>query len=347
MAANIDTTTGRASMMSYRENPWHKMGQVVSEKVTDPARCLDLAGLNWTVQEKPVFTAEVSKVGEETITTDVRQIDGFKALRRSDTGADLGVVTDQYQVFQNAEMFDVLAQIAGNREMWWETAGALDEGRIVWGLITVPELEIRIGDDRSIPYMLASQGHVGNRKLTIMPTTIRVVCQNTLAMADRAANGQTGLCRGFAIRHTSGLKAAVRDAITAYGGTVKAIETTRAAYEALAREELTTAKWAAYMEAVFRQEDATAAALSDETDRAKKLRVAREEALGRLLDSPTNRVKGTDRTMFAALQTVVEYVDHVRPTRGQNPDETRWKIANFGHAANIKARAMEEALALV
>jgi hypothetical protein len=105
--------------------------------------------------------------------------------------------------------------------------------------------------------------------------------------------------------------------------------------------------WSNYMAAVFRQEDATAAALSDETDRAKKLREAREKSLNILLDQPTNRVRGTDRTMFAALQSVIEYVDHVRPTRGEDQQATRWKIANFGHAANIKERAMSAALALV
>lgn len=341
MSANIDTTTGQPAMMSYRQNPWHQMGTVVNESVTDHTKALKLAGLDWTVEEHPVYTADVTTIGDESITTNVQAIPGWKHLRRSDTGNLLSVLSDKYEVFQNHEMFECLACIGGQRDMWWETAGALDEGRTVWGLITIPELEIRIGDDVSTPYMLATQGHIGNKTLTIMPTMVRVVCQNTLTMAERASRGHIGLSRGFRIRHTKTMRNDVRDAIAAYGGTLKNFQLTKEAYETLAARPLTETTFTAMMQGVFGTET------PDESTRAKNMRLEREDQLAMLLESPTNNVKGTKHTLFSGLQTIVEYIDHFKPTRGAQADETRWKVANFGEGAGLKAKAMTEALALV
>lgn len=51
MAANVET------MMYVREKPWHGLGTMVTEAPTS-ADALRLAGLDWTVEQTPVYTNE-------------------------------------------------------------------------------------------------------------------------------------------------------------------------------------------------------------------------------------------------------------------------------------------------
>jgi hypothetical protein len=47
---------------------------------------------------------------------------------------------------------------------------------------------------------------------------------------------------------------------------------------------------------------------------------------------------------------VIEFIDHERPTRavaGEDATSSRWKSAQFGTGAALKARAWREALALL
>ena len=87
MAANVETM-----FYAGREKPWHGLGTQVDEAPTS-ADALRLAGLDWTVERKPIQVCGG------------RKVDNFFANVRSSDGAVLGVVSDRYQVVQNAEAF--------------------------------------------------------------------------------------------------------------------------------------------------------------------------------------------------------------------------------------------------
>lgn len=108
MAADLET------MFYTREKPWHGLGVCVQEApVSEEA--LRLAGLDWEVQQKPVYT-------ESGI------IPGYKANVRSTDQKVLGVVTDRYKVVQNTEAFAFTDALLGNG-VRYETAGSLQGGR--------------------------------------------------------------------------------------------------------------------------------------------------------------------------------------------------------------------------
>ena len=66
MAANVET------MFYTREKPWHGVGTMVAEAPTS-AEALELAGLDWPVVQKDLFTV------------DGFPVEGFKAnVRQSD-----------------------------------------------------------------------------------------------------------------------------------------------------------------------------------------------------------------------------------------------------------------------
>ena len=87
MPANVE------SMFSVREKPWHGLGTIVAE-APDSSAALELAGLDWTVTQKDIATADGGKV-----------IPGFKANVRELDDKVLGIVTDRYKVVQNTEAF--------------------------------------------------------------------------------------------------------------------------------------------------------------------------------------------------------------------------------------------------
>lgn len=85
MAANVE------SMFSVREKPWHGLGTIVAEAPASK-EALRLAGLDWTVEQTPIYTTHGI-------------VEGYKANVRSTDGQFLGVVTDRYKVIQNQEAF--------------------------------------------------------------------------------------------------------------------------------------------------------------------------------------------------------------------------------------------------
>ena len=55
MAANVET------MFSVREKPWHGLGTVVAE-APKSAEALELAGLDWRVEQTPIDTKQMSEI---------------------------------------------------------------------------------------------------------------------------------------------------------------------------------------------------------------------------------------------------------------------------------------------
>ena len=137
MSANVESM-----FYAGREKPWHGLGTQVEEAPTS-ADALRLAGLDWTVQRKPIQVCGG------------RKVDNFFANVRSSDGAVLGVVSDRYQVVQNAEAFAFTdALIGGEGQVHYETAGSLMGGRKIWLLAKLPDTEI-VGD-KTEPYLCFS-----------------------------------------------------------------------------------------------------------------------------------------------------------------------------------------------
>lgn len=156
------------SMFSVRETPWHGLGTIVQEAPTS-ADALRLAGLDWTVNQNPVFT----EGGFE--------IPNYKANVRSSDNTVLGIVTDRYKVVQNAEAFAFTDSIIDTGNVLYETAGSLRNGKTIWMLARMPETNI-LGD-KFDPYMCFTNSHDGSGSVKVCMTPIRVVCNNTLNMA--------------------------------------------------------------------------------------------------------------------------------------------------------------------
>lgn len=172
MAHEVET------MMYTREVPWHGLGVRVEES-PNSEDAIKVAGLDWTVESKPIYN-------DNHI-----QIPGFVANTRSTDGSVLGIVSDKYKIVQNAEAFKFTDSLIGG-DVRYETAGSLKNGKSIFLLAHLPHTSI-LGDEVA-PYLCFTSTHDGTGSIKVCMTPIRVVCNNTLNLALNKAR-RTWTCR--------------------------------------------------------------------------------------------------------------------------------------------------------
>ncbi len=317
-----------------RVNPWTRSGRAF-EPTSDAREALHRSGLNWTVQKCGVRT------------DDLAPIPGQFAIRRTDTGRVLGVVGPDYVPLQNEAAFDFFKELGHGGQIRFVTAGCFAHGAITWVQAQLPDLQIRIGDDVSETMLFISNGHIGNKALTIAPTTYRIICRNTLRMAEAKhvdeRRQKPSLEVGWTVRHTKGMAAAMGDIREAYAQTRRSHAVTVQAFEHLARTPLTDDLADDFFERVFPLSG------PDESDRALAIAKKRRERLDAILAGPNSNVRGTRGTAFALLNAATEWLDHERTTRttdGGDADESRLVSATFGSGAALKEKAWSTILEL-
>lgn len=180
--------------------PWHGIGVYLKESPT-PKKMLKDASLDWSVSKRPLFTANSPNFVKEPCSADL-MFDDLYALVRDSDNKIFGVCGPQYQPFQNSEVFDFFNKFTQAGNMVMEVAGSLKQGRWVWALARIKEGAFNLmGKDPNYTYLLLCSPHIWGEAMTIMFTSIRVVCWNTLTMAlSKAVTGKFRAIhnRGFA-----------------------------------------------------------------------------------------------------------------------------------------------------
>lgn len=128
---------------------------------------------------------------------------------RTDDFTVLSVVKGRYHVQQNDVVLDMAASINEVGDIEVETAGSLRGGRTVWVLAKLgsdPRLD-GLGIER---YILVAKSHDGSSPITVIPTDVRVVCSNTMALARKGE-------ALFKIRHTANASVRIEEAKAALG----------------------------------------------------------------------------------------------------------------------------------
>ena len=224
MPANVET------MFSARVKPWHGIGTVV-EECPNSKEALGLAGLDWQVEQKDIYT------DGETL------VPGYKANVRNTDQRVLGVVSDRYQVVQNEEAFAFTDELLGGG-VRYETAGALQGGRRTFILARLPQRFIIAGDEIT-PYFVIMNSHDASCSIKAAMTPVRVVCQNTLNLAFRTAK------RTWMTKHTSNIMERIDDARITLQFAEQYMKELGKGVDELARKRLTDKKVMEYMSEFF------------------------------------------------------------------------------------------------
>ena len=170
--------------------PWHGLGEIV-EGTLCSAEAIEKAGLNWTVESKPIYT-------EGGIV-----IPNHKANVRDTDNKILGIVSDRYQIVQNKDAFDFTDSLIGEG-CQYETAGSLMGGKKIFLLAKMPEKKIL--EEDFDPYLCFTNSHDGYGAIKAIMTPVRVVCQNTLSLALNKAT------RSWSTKHIGNLESKMAEA---------------------------------------------------------------------------------------------------------------------------------------
>lgn len=314
------------SMAYVGETPWHELGNALPAK--QPIEVwAQQAGMDWQILETPVcFMAE--KAGS---LGSIKTFPEQKVLYRSDSHKPLSVVSDRYQVVQPREVLEFYRDLVEISGYELETAGVLKEGRKFWALARTGKETVLKGNDCVKGYLLLATSCDGTLATTATPTTIRVVCNNTLSIA---LNGATSAIK---VPHRTSFDAqAVKKqlgvAVSQWDGFMYRMRT-------LSERKVKSHEALNYFLRVLCNSDtAQESGRGLVNERALKKVQAMYEGHGR--GAELDAAKGT---AWGLLCSITEYVDHEKRSRGP---EYRLDSAWFGQGAVLKQRALDEALAL-
>lgn len=333
MAHEIDfTTQAQGSAMFAYQPAWHGFGTVVSEAQTS-ADALRIAGLDWDVR----LTDLAADMGEEAATRYL-PISTHRATYRADTGMALGAVGLRYQPLQNREAFAWMDEVVGEQLAIWHTCGSLREGRKVWMLAKLPgTLEVTNADVLD-KYVLITNSHDGTGAVRLFPTSVRVVCANTLRLAISEADhnkSESGLPLGLKLFHTAGsLSKRVQKAKELLGVINASHDEFATAARAMLAKELNTQQVSDYFGSLVERR----------SDRSKS------KVLTQLWDRfalPTNE-GGFKSNVWTAYNAASEWADHeLRVTgKGYVRMERKFRSCLFGSAHSFKEQAWANAIEL-
>lgn len=128
---NYNQQTQKHSFFSVKEKAWHNLGQIIEDYPTS-AEAIKHAGLDYTVEKRPLFTYDNENYSGNPNTDIIIpeiEVPNYYATMRTDTEQVLGVVGKDYNIVQNVDAFSFFDTIVGGKEgILYETAGALGNG---------------------------------------------------------------------------------------------------------------------------------------------------------------------------------------------------------------------------
>lgn len=312
------------SMAYVNDVPWHGLGNQLTAK--QPIEVwAQQAGMAFDIKESPVrfMTDSIGTLGA------IMSFPEQKVLYRSDTKAALSVVSNRYRVVQPREILEFYRDLTEISGFELETAGVLKEGRKVWALAKTNQSATLKGNDVVNGYLLLATACDGTLATTAQFTSIRVVCNNTLAVALQNGNGAVKVPHSTHF-DPQAVKKQLGISVAAWDSFMYRIKT-------LSERKVKTHEAMNYFLRVFTDPNDTSAGLANE--RAMKSVLALYDGQGKGAELASS--KGT---AFGLLNAVTQFVDHERRARST---DHRLESAWFGPGAALKQKSLDQALLMV
>jgi phage/plasmid-like protein (TIGR03299 family) len=330
------------------ETPWHGLGNQLS-----PNQPLEVwaqqAGMDWRIESSNVSYMAQNERGQSIIMPFEEQ----RVLYRSDTYAPLSVVSQRYQEVQPKEILEFYRDLTEQSGFELETAGVLKGGKKFWALARTGQSSALKAKDVSNGYILLATACDGTLATTAQFTSIRVVCNNTLAIALRGQSSSAGVVK---VPHSTKFDAEkVKQQL---GISVRAWDEHMYEMKQLTQRKVSQQEAKAYFDAVFNN---STMSISDPEENiiqfyrnvAQQVQEKKPEPNGRAMNKALEMFNGQGRgaelssakdTAYGLLCSITEFVDHER--RAMSTDH-RLDSAWFGAGAGVKQRGLEQALALI
>ncbi|HCA5035472.1 TPA: DUF932 domain-containing protein [Acinetobacter baumannii] len=338
------------NMAFVGQTPWHGLGNQLPQN--QPIEVwAQQAGMDWCIESSNVSYMAKNERGQNILMPYEEQ----RVLYRSDTHAPLSVVSQRYQEVQPMEILNFYKDLTEQSGFELETAGVLKGGRKFWALARTGQSATLKNKDVSNGYILLATACDGTLATTAQFTSIRVVCNNTLAIALRGQKSSAGVVK---VPHSTKFDA--KKIKQQLGISVRAWDEHIYEMKQLSQRKVTQQEAVAYFDAVFNNTTMSAtdqeesiiqyylkAAFMDKKSNSKS------EPNGRAMSKAMEMFNGQGRgaelssakdTAYGLLCSITEFCDHER--RAMSPDH-RLNSTWFGMGATIKQRGLEQALEMI
>ncbi len=330
------------------ETPWHGLGNQLTQN--QPIEVwAQQAGMDWRIESSNVSYMAQNERGQSIIMPYEEQ----RVLYRSDTHAPLSVVSQRYQEVQPKEILHFYKDLTEQSGFELETAGVLKGGKKFWALARTGQASALKGKDVSNGYILLATACDGTLATTAQFTSIRVVCNNTLAIALKGQNSSAGMVK---VPHSTKFDAEkIKQQL---GISVRTWEEHMYEMKQLSQRKVTQQEAAAYFDAVFNNTSLSIAEQDDSIIQfyrniASQADSTKNEPNGRAMSKVMTMFNGHGRgaelssakdTAYGLLCSITEFADHERRAMSQ---DHRLDSAWFGAGAGLKQRGLEQALRMI
>jgi phage/plasmid-like protein (TIGR03299 family) len=319
-------------LVLHRTKAWHGLGTIV-EDAPSPRHALQLAHLDWEVQQLPM---------EAYYGPDRIEIASHVLNVCSLDARPLGVVGTGYRPVQNRELADFVAALGHDDQVKLESAGSIRSGRRVWFLAKSASIWLNAQDEVK-PYLLVANAHDGSMAVTCLPTTIRVVCSNTLhASLSHSAGTRVHF------RHEGQVASKLEDARRALTIYKKSMTTFTAQAQALVAAEMSRDDLQRFWLEVYAATQHPIPLHPSTKKEIRDVETAKEvlATWAQNFDQDRQQTRhGASR--WVAVNAVTHWFDHQRPTRARSDQHrTENRVASnwWGTSAAAKARTLAMAL---
>jgi phage/plasmid-like protein (TIGR03299 family) len=304
--------------------PWHGLGNQLD--INQPIEVwAKQAGMDWQIREASVRF--MTGNGDDLAITG--SFPENKVLFRSDTNAPLSVVGHRFKVVQPSEILEFYRDLTECSGFELETAGVLKGGRKIWALARTGQSSTLKGNDVTNAYVLLATACDGTLATTAQFTSIRVVCNNTLAVALGSSTG------AVKVPHNTSFDAqAVKRQL---GITVGKWDSFIYAMKGLCERKVQSHEARNYITRVFSNADKATSAGTNERAMNKVMALFDGHGMGADLVSSSG-------TAFGLLNAMTQFVDHER--RARSPDH-RLESAWFGQGSVLKEKALDQAMMMI
>lgn len=237
----VITVPDRQVPKDQREPGWAALGTVLDEPV-NTAEMLEAAGLaNWNLRfEELQYPHEYHSPKLLVVRDDPSTPTGARVL---------GEVGQRYNIMSNETLFDFGDALLDSGD--WVAAGSFAHDTKVFGSLRLNRTTA-IGDEEAEHFLMVATSHNGTLAISASVTPVIPSCENTLAIAIRAA------VQAYKFRHTATMQGRVMAAREALGLADTYITEWDKAMQALISTEVTNQTFEAMIDKAYEPNDTKA-----------------------------------------------------------------------------------------
>ena len=297
-------------------SPWAGIGKQLDKPETVHDAMVQ-ADMDWTVSKQPIFLADGRELKQ-------------RAIVRDDNSGVLGVVSPKWTPYQNEDAFRWFEPFVESNEVEFSTAGAFKGGRITWVLARLnrDNAEIAAGDEVA-KYLLLSNSHDGTKAVRVGFTPIRIVCINTLQMAQKSAASKM-----LRVNHSQHVKRNVTDIREIINTANADFEATAEQYRFLASRQINTSDLENYVKVVLGKGSV------EKDDLSTRAKNQMSKIISLFDEGRGNKNPAIAGSWWAAYNGVTEWLSYERGNSNDNRMSSLW----FGQNATVNKTAFDAAI---